>query len=194
MTHDVNIGLAVWLNVFFRLVIMMLISMAVISYALLLGKNTEKRQPQGVLLFGVFLILGSIYKLWGFLNYDYYQFMFQQLSEEIVFMRYFGSVMLRIVGLIVATGVLLLNDISRKILIVLCVGTLFSLYWKHPFFVFENISRYTEQQFFQEAVIGELTYPAHPWISLIFNYIVDIVFCGSALFYFTRPKVRAQFH
>ena len=194
MTHDLNIGLAVWLNIFFRLGIMMLISVAVISYALLLGKNTDKGQPQGVILFGVFLILGSVYKLWGFLNYDYYRFMFQPLSDSIIFARYFGSVALRLVGLIVATGILLLNDVFRKSFIVLCVLTLCSLYWKHPFFVFENISGYTEQQFFQSAVTGELTYPLRPWISLIFNYIIDIVFCGSALFYFTRPKVKERFH
>ena len=194
MTHELNMVLTVWLNVFSRLVIMMLISVAVIAYALLLGKNTKKGQPQGVILFGVFLILGSIYKLWGFMDYDYYRFMFQPLSEKAIYIRYIGSVTLRFVGLIVATGVLLLNDVFRKYFIALCVLTLGMLYFKHPFSVFENISRYTEQQFFQRAVTGELTYPLRPWISLIFSYAVDIIFYGSALVYLTRPKVKEQFH
>lgn len=173
---------------------MILISVAVISYALLLGKNTKKGQPRGVFLFGVFLILGSIYKLWGFMDYDYYRFMFQPLGERVIYVRYAGSVILRFIGLIVATGVLLLNDVFRKFFIALCVLTLCTLYFKHPFSVFETISRYTEQQFFQKAVTGELTYPLRPWISMIFSYAVDIIFCGSALFYFTRPKVKEQFH
>lgn len=194
MIHDLDISLAVWLNVFNRLVIVLSIGVAAVFYALLLGKNTDKKQPKGVILFGVFLILGSVYKLWGLLDYDYYRFMFWPLSDQVVFVRYFGSVLLRLVGLLVATGVLLLNDFFRKFFIVLCVLTLCVLYFKHPFFVFENISRYTEQQFFHRAVTGELTYPLRPWISMIVNYAIDIVFCGSALFYFTRPNVRKQFH
>lgn len=195
MTHDLNAGLAVWFNIFWRLFIMMLIAVAVSVYALLLERNTGKRQPAGIVLFGVFLILGSIYKLWGFLNYDYYRFMFQQLpSEQIIFMRYLGSVTLRLVGLIVATGILLLNDFFRKSFIILCVLTLCTLYWKHPFFVFENIARHTEEQFFHKTVTGELAYPLQPWITMIFNYLVDILFCGSALFYFTQPKIKEYFH
>ena len=194
MTHDLSTGLIVWFNIFSRLVIMMLISVVVISYALLLGKNTGKGRPQGVMLFGVFLILGSIYKLWGFLSYDYYVLSFQPLPEQVIFARYIGSVGLRVLGLIIATGVLLLKDIFRKSFIVLCALTLCALYWKHPFFVFENIAQHTEQLFSHTTVTGELAYPLYPWISLLFNYTVDIVFCASALFYFTRPKVKEQFH
>jgi hypothetical protein len=196
MTHELSTGLVVWHNIFSRLVIMLLINVVVVSYALLLGKigkNTGKGRPQGATLFGVFLILGSIYKLWGFLGYEYYLLSFQPLPELAIFVRYIGSVTLRILGLIVATGVLLLRDVFRKFFMVLCVLTLCTLYWKHPLFVFENIARHTEQLFLGKSVSGELAYPLHPWISLIFNYSVDIIFCVSALFYFTRPKVKEQF-
>ena len=194
MTHDISLNLAVWINILSRLGIMLSVSAIVIFYALLLGKNTKKERPLGVILFGVFLIVGSMYKLWGFLNYDYYRLMFQPLSEQMIFMRYLVSVALRLSGLVIATGILLLNNTSRKAFIVLSISMLCLLYWKHPFFVFENISRYTEQQFFPEPVTGELTYPWRPWVSLIFNYAVDIVFYGSALFYFTRSKIKEQFH
>jgi hypothetical protein len=173
---------------------MMVISAVVTFYALFLGKNTNRKQPRGVVLFGVFLILGSIYKLWGFLNYDYYRFMFQQLPDSVILMRYVGSVALRLAGIIVATGLLLLNDMFRKVFMIMCTLTLCTLYWKHPFFVFENISRYTQQMFFVGAGTGELIDPMRPWIVMIFNYVIDIIFCGSALFYFTRLQVKEQFH
>lgn len=194
MTHDLGLSFAVWVNILYRFSMMLFVGVATVCYALLLGKITGKKQPQGVILFGAFLILGSIYKLWGFANYEYYRFMFQSLPDQVIFIRYCMSVLLRLVGVIVATGILLLNDVFRKFFVVLCVLTLCFLYWKHPFFVFEHISRLTEERFFGKPVTGELTYPLRPWISLIFNYFVDIVFCGSALYYFTRPKVKEQFH
>lgn len=193
MAHDSSIGLVVWSDIFLRLAIMMVISAVVICFAFILGRSIKKARPRGVVIFGVLLILGSIYKLWGFLDYDYYRFMFQQLPEKVILARYFSSVTLRLAGLIAATGVLLLKDGFRKFLLLLCLFTLCSIYWKHPFYVFENISRYTEQQFLNKAGAGELTYPLHPWISLIFNYAVDIIFFGSALYYFTRSKIKEQF-
>jgi len=193
MAHDTNVGPAVWPDIFFRLIIMTVISIAVICFALLLGKTIQKTRPRGVIVFGVLLIVGSIYKLWGFLSYDYYRFMFQQLPESIILVRYCSSIMLRLAGLTAATGVLLLKDGFRKFFVLLCLFTLCSIYWKHPFYVFENISRHTERQFFNTTTVEELTYPLHPWISLIFHYAVDIIFSGSALFYFTRPKIKEKF-
>ncbi|MBN1869897.1 MAG: hypothetical protein JW847_04900 [Candidatus Omnitrophica bacterium] len=194
MAHDLDVSLSVWASIFSRLATMMFISAAVILYAVLLGAADRKTRPTGVLLFAILLTIGSIYKLWGFLNFDYYRFMFQPLPDQMIIMRYCGSVALRLAGLVIATGVLLLNDLFRKLFIALCVLTLCFIYWKHPLFVFENISRHTEQLFFHKEVAGPLTYPLHCWITLIFNCTVDIVFCGSALYYFTRPKVKEHFH
>lgn len=194
MAHDSSIELAVWSNIFFRLAIMTLVSGLVVCFAFIAGKKINKIQPRGVAIFGVLLILGSVYKLWGFLNYDYYRFMFQQLSEEMIRIRYFFSISLRFAALIIATGVLLLKDTFRKLLLLLCLFTICFIYWKHPFFVFENISRYTEQQFLNKTVIEELRYPLHPWISLIFSYLMDIIFSGSAIYYFTRPNIKKQFN
>jgi len=194
MAHDSSIELAVWSNIFFRLGTMTLIGGFDICFAIILGKRLNRSRPRGVVIFSVLLILGSVYKLWGFLSYDYYRFMFQQLSEEMIRFRYFVSILSRFAALIIATGVLLLKNVFRKLLLLSSLLTLCFIYWKHPFFVFENISRLTEQQFLNKAVVEELTHPWHPWVSLIFNYLVDIVFSGSAIYYFTRPNVKKQFN
>ena len=194
MTHNLNVSLTVWNAIISRLATMLMVASVAVFYALFLGVAVKKKRPSGVTLLGVLLILGSIYKLWGFLNYEYYRMMFAQLSEKAILLRHFGSVALRLLGLIIATGILLLNNLSRKLFITVSVLTLIFLYFKHPFFVFDNISRHTEQLFFHKTVVTELTYPWRPWVSLVFNYAMDIIFSCSAIYYLTRPQVKEHFH
>ncbi len=194
MVDGVNMGVAVWASVLYRLSIMMLVGVATFCLALMLGKRLDRERPRGVVVFGVLLIMGSFYKLWGLSNYEYYQFMFQQLSEKTIFVRYILSFALRFVGVMAATGVLVLKDGYRKLFMLLCLGTICLIWCKHPIFVFENISKLTDQQFLNKAVGEELTHSSRHWISLIFNYTVDIIFAGSALYYFSRPNVKKQFN
>ena len=193
MTDDVNFGIVIWSDIFFRLAVMMMAGAAVIGFSLVLGRCISKSRPRGVITFGVLLILGSIYKLWGFLNFEYYQLMFQSLPEEMILVRYCLSILLRLAGLIIGCGLLVLHNRSRQFFLLLCCLTLCLLYFKHPFFVFENISRNIEQEFLNAPAGQALTYPLYPWISLCFNYAVDIIFAGAALIYFTRPHVKKQF-
>jgi hypothetical protein len=80
--------------------------------------------------------------------------------------------------------------------LVMCLLTLCLLYWKHPLFVFENIARQTESLYINGMIVTELDRYFYFWIPRIsraFYYLLDIVFSGSMLFYFTRPKVKEQF-
>ena len=60
-------------------------------------------------------------------------------------------------------------------------------------YVFENIARLSEQMILRKEAGGELTNSLYPWISLAFHYAIDILFSGTALYYFTRSKVKEQF-
>ena len=193
MVRDYFIGMAVWSGIVIRLLIMALLGVVVYCIVYILEQKDGRKRLWGITLFGSLLIVGSIYKLWGFRSYEYYQFMFQQLSEESIFVRYLGSIMLRIFAIIVAAGVLLLKESCRKLFVLLCVFTLCILYWKHPFYVFENIARLSEQMILRKEAGGELTNSLYPWISLAFHYAIDILFSGTALYYFTRSKVKEQF-
>ena len=194
MTYDPIINLSVWSDTFFRLGIMMMIGSAVAYFADILEKRDGRKRPRGVVIFCTLLILASIYKLWGFLNYGYYRFMFQQLTEQTIFARYCVSVTLRLAGLVIAVGVLFLKDNFRKLFLLLSLLTLCTLYWKHPFFVFENIAKYTEHLFLNKMDVRELTYPIYLWASIIFHYMVEIIFSGSALYYFTRTEIKERFN
>lgn len=182
-----------WSNLLFRFSSMIILGSIIASLAGILEKKDGQKRSFGFKVFCALLVVGLVYKLWGLWNYNYYRFMFQPLAEQMIFMRYCASITLRLVGLIIVTGVLLLKDTFRKALLLYCFFTLCFLYFKHPYYVFENIARYTEQVFLNKIIVTELTHPSYPWISLIFNYTIDIVFSGAMLYYFTRPKVREQF-
>ncbi len=168
-------------------------------------------QPRGIVIFGLLLILGSLYKLSGFLRYDYYVFMFQQLPAGGVGDRYIISIAYRIVGLITAGGLLLRKEWARQLFLTLCIFTLATLYWKHPYAVFENIAIYQEYSAGINALppgtVTESSYPIYPVergayalrrpliprLAQILHSLIDLVFCGWAVYYFTRPGVCAAF-
>lgn len=163
--------------------------------------------PRGITVFALLLIAGSLYKLSGFINYDYYIFMFQQLPTGQVNDRYIVSVAYRIVGLITAGGLLARREWARQLFLCLCGFTLMTLYWKHPYQVFVNIAIYQEwlqglNEFpagtnvtfafplYPESLQGyQLKHPLIPRLSWIGHSLIDLVFCASAGYYFTRARV-----
>jgi hypothetical protein len=194
MTYDEMLNLSFWLDMIVRLGLLMVLASFLASLVVLLERRDGRKRPRGIIIFCVLLMLGSLYKLWGLWNYDYYRMMFQQLTEQEIFLRYCISVLLRLVGLVIAVGVLLLKNVFRKALLLLCSLTLCLLYWKHPFYVFENIAHFNGQLFFDKMIAAELSRPIYLWISLIFYYILDIVFAVSMLYYFTRQRIKELFN
>lgn len=176
---------------------------------MLRGINSK---PKGIVIFAFLLIIGSFYKLFGFLNYDYYVFMFQQLPSGSINDRYIMSVAYRLVGIVVAFGLIARKEWARQLLLCLCAITILTIYWKHPYSVFENISIYNEYQrglnalppgtiadkfaypLYPPDMRGyKLVYPWQPKISYGFFMLVDLVFCSSLAYYFTRPHVKSAF-
>lgn len=173
---------------------------------MLRGINSK---PRGIAVFCTLLIIGSIYNLYGFLNYDYYVFMFQQLPTGMINDRFIISFSSRILAIIIAVGLLARREWARQTLIVLFGISLLTIYWRHPDFVFENISIYSEYQrgintvpagtildkfaypLYPPDMQGyKLVYPWHPKISRFFYMLIDLVFCSSLLFYFSRKEIR----
>lgn len=172
-----------------------------------------KRKPRGVIVCAALLILGSLYKLFGFISYDYYVFMFQQLPSGQINDRYIMSVGLRIVGLVTALGLMCHRGWARRVMLFLCFSTIVTIGWKHPYSVFENISIYWEyQKGINQLPAGTITdqfayplyppdisrhrlmNPTHPKISQIAYIVIDLVFCVSMLWYFCQPRIRKLFH
>lgn len=171
-----------------------------------------KSKPKGIAIFAFLLIAASLYNLSGLLNYDYYVFMFQQLPSGMINDRYILSIGSRVIGIIVAIGLMMRKEWARQLIIFFCSITILTFYWKHPYYVFENISIYNECQrginsFPRGTILDQFAYPlyppdmhkyklVYPWqpkISHLFYTSVDLLFCASLLFYFTRKEVRKVF-
>ena len=186
MTEQQQMQALILSSLLLQLAQIILLSVAVIIFSYNLGSKLKEKRPPGVIILGALLMLGSIYSLWGILDFDYYRFMFQQLPEPFIWIRYVASIIFRLVSLTAAVGVLLLKDIFRKLAIGLGLWTLATLYWKHPFYVFNNIYQGQQEIFLNKN-------PIFPWIALGFYYAIDIIFSISFIYYFTRPKVKAYF-
>ena len=153
------------------------------------GVQRKAKRPEGVDVFAFLLVFASFYKLYGFLDYDYYQFMFQQLPEDMIRLRYSLSIALRLMTISIAIGLILLKELSRKAL--LCLGwlTLMTLYWKHPFYVFENIAALTQKQLAEQTGAPDF----FPWVSFTFFVALDIIFTASYLYYFNKKTIKPLF-
>jgi len=157
----------------------------------------QKKISKGVVIFGVLFILTSVWQAQKFISFDYYSRVFQQLPPFFIVGRYIISIMLRVLGFSAGIGLLLRKDIARKLALGLAIFTILSLYWKHPYSVVYNyykISFYFTQnpdgvvQFVLPETIKQYTL-----VTLAVFYLFDILFCSGLIYYFTRPKVKAQF-
>ena len=130
----------------------------------------------------------ALYDLPHLFNYSYNRQMFAPLSDTLFTLRYLFSMALRISYIIVGFGLIRLKPWARLFVVYLGVFTIATIYWKHPFYVFENIAIMSEQQQ-SLAPVTELQYPAFPWISMFFYVTVDLVIAGLLVYYFTRQPV-----
>lgn len=157
----------------------------------------EEKHPTGVNIFGVILILSSLvhmHKL--FVDYDWYVASYGYWPTWLMVLRYCFSWFQRILGLIAGMGILRLKDTARKIAI--CIGwfTILTIYWKHPYDAFEKHAVYLDQHYgyiFQMMGYPKLSFVPLTLPALIIQYVLDILFCGVMIYYFTRPAVKAHF-
>ena len=156
----------------------------------------KNKRPKGVIIFGILIITSSLIHMHKLvLDYDWNrENMLTCMPEWLVVVRYCFSWFQRILGLTIAIGILRLKNIFRKLGIALGVFTICTLYWKHPYSAFLRHTNYLDQQFghLLTAAPG-ITFSSLTLISLIVYYILEIVFWGIFIYYFTHPKVKEQF-
>jgi len=167
---------------------------AVLALLLALGieRASGKKRSRGVTIFAVLLIVGSIHKLIGLSDYNYYVLMFQHLPSDLIITRYTFSIALRILGFSIAMGILMLNEFSRKVIVILSFCTILTIYWKHPLQVFTNLAVHVGQNTPSFEGVTLLN-PVFPIVAMIFYSIWDIMFSCSMIYFFTRPNVKKQF-
>lgn len=147
-----------------------------------------KRPPLGVCVFGALLIYTSIDLLRLLPSYDLYCRINHDWPHSLLPVRFVGSYIFRLIGLVCGIGVLFLNDSARKFLVVFSVYCLFTLPLRHT---------YSAQLFFSEPIFkvhgSMFSLETFTWIAVICRWVIDGAFSAAVIFYFTRPAVKASF-
>ena len=142
------------------------------------------------------LILEMYYELYDLNLVDWYCAMFSDLPDWQLAGRYVISITVRVATIIVILGLLLRKDFCRKILLWIAWYNALSVYWRHPYSAFENISRYTG--FNSEDFAQIATYWGHPFYPGVLNrmlwfYYRDILISAVMILVFSHPMVKKIF-
>lgn len=155
------------------------------------------RKPKGIIIFGILLIVSSLIHIrtlivarnWYWNNFSY-------MPPIWILTRFLFSWLQRFLGLTAGIGILYQKNWCRRLAIAISWFTIFVLYWKHPYQAFLNHTRYLDQHLdYLLKIIGcpEISFSALTVSAIIAHYCLDILFCGSLIYYFTRPQVKNHF-
>ena len=159
-----------------------------------LKKSKTKISP-GVIVVAAILILSSLFRLLTLLeDYNWYFYIFNYLPKWMILLRYEFSLAQRMVCIVVGMGILSRNDFFRKAALAFSYFTLATLYWKHSYQAFKNHAEYlTQNAAWLKAGISGLDFSSFALAAWIGQCVLDIMFWGFIIYFFTRPSVKAQF-
>ncbi|MBZ0165992.1 MAG: hypothetical protein K8I00_04230 [Candidatus Omnitrophica bacterium] len=152
----------------------------------------QKKKLAGVTIFSVLVLMSSLMHMGKLIeDTDVYFKTYAYLPGWLTTTRYCFSWFQRVLGISAAILALLYKEIGRKLLLLIGVFTITTVYWKHPYvaverFVYDMQGRYPveAQAFSLESIALAAT------ISLCF---LDVLFQGILIFYFTRDGVKKAF-
>jgi hypothetical protein len=152
--------------------------------------------PARVVVVFVFLLLFSslmqIHKL--IVDRDWYVDTYSYMPPWLTVTRYAFSWFQRLVGILIAVGLLAHKELARKAAILLGWFTILTLYWKHPYPGFKLHAQYLDRNlgYLLPRGIG-VSFESVVWLSIIGHCLVDIAFCSLMIYCMTRPAVKALF-
>jgi hypothetical protein len=148
----------------------------------------KPKRPVGVIIFGLILIVSSLDLLRHMPAYAFYAQVNHEWAEPFLKIRFIGSYIFRLIGLACGAGVLCLSNTFRKILIGFSWYCITTLPLRHT---------YSAQLFFSQPLYQQhgsmFSLQTFTWIAVIIRWIIDGVFSGLVIYYFTRPKVIDNF-
>ncbi|MCA9403003.1 MAG: hypothetical protein KC897_04420 [Candidatus Omnitrophica bacterium] len=151
-----------------------------------------KTRLAGVKILCILVLLSSFLHIhslledtpWYFENYAY-------LPAWLAVIRYSFSWFQRILGVTAAVLTLMYRELGRKLLLIIGIFTITTVYWKHPF---EAVKIHAEglqasfpeqaQQFSLDSIAATAT---------VFLILIDVTFQGIVIYYFTRKRVKEAF-
>jgi len=151
----------------------------------------EKKRSVGVRVFGILLILSSLYKSLGFMHQNFYnifKILMQPLPDGIILVRFYFGAILQLIAIIAGIGVIFFKNIFRKLVLFFGSFVLYSYIFEMPVFGFRNLPKLIEQKVVHTG-IAESTI----WAMMIIPWLLDFCFAVVILYFFTRPEIKEQF-
>lgn len=159
--------------------------------------NAERKRPLGLTVFAWLLMIGSVCNMSVYIfEYEWYRGLFNDMPEWLINVRYCCSWALRIVSIGAAIGLLYGKEICRKIVLSIVIFTIATLYWRHPYQAYLNHCVILDREFggiFTSQNLSQFSFVKLCTASLVAEYALDIIFCGSLFFYLTCPAVKQYF-
>lgn len=160
-------------------------------------EEKKYRRPIGLFIFGWLLIMSSIVQMYAYtFGYGWYKEIFNYLPLWLINVRYWFFWLQQIPGISVGIGLLNGNNFCRKIAIAIAVFSIMAIYWKYPYRAFLNRCQFLDYHYggmFAARHLWELSFVRMCKIYLIFQYVIDVTFFGSLLYYLNRPLIKEYF-
>lgn len=158
--------------------------------------RSEQRIDLAIAVVGWLIVLTSFGHMDSLTWFDRYRESFSFLSPETVSIRYAGSWIQRILGLLAGIGIIYRYGIARRTIIALSIFNLATAYWKHPFASFhkEMLARdLADPGFFERWGMPGTTFVSLTWHVTIAALIYEIACFSFLLYFFFRPDVKGRF-
>jgi hypothetical protein len=169
------------------------------SFIKYLESRENKIIPWVIYSVGLALVIDTVLELtYSVLDYKAYQFMFQWLPPQMIFLRYGISVIWRCAFILALAGVCLRMDIFRKLLIALTWLEVATLFWKHPYQSIINADIYAHSHLFYFSQTFHLPWSSqqyYPYIIIVMLQLCILDLCKAVLILliFSSPEVRKFF-
>ena len=155
---------------------------------ILRNSTYKKQRPLGVLIFGVLLVITSFFLLSWVPPYEFYSQVNREWPEKMMLIRFVGSYIFKLIGLICGVGVLFLNNALRKFLVGFSWYCLLTLPLRHT---------YSAMLFFTKPIYEQrgsmFSLEMFTWNAVFACWFIDGLFSLLVIYYFTRPKVVKNF-
>jgi len=150
----------------------------------------EKRKiSAGIVIFSILLFLGSLYSIKG-LSLDVYKLFYQPLSDKLIVIRYYVSVVMIGLGIVSAIGLFFLKNIFRKMALIVGFYILYSYFIEWPLFISKNLVKYIDNVL---LATGNQKVLFSFWTTLISSSLAEFCFAISLIFYFRRSVIKQKF-
>ena len=129
------------------------------------------------------------------LSSKYWQ-QFDFLPASFIVIRYAGSWIQRVVGLLSGIGIIFRNEFSRRTMIVLSLYNIVTAYWKHPLIVFQRQAAVWDIEwphFFAQYGMPQMTFGRLAVPVAVMGVVYEWACFGFLLYFLTRPAVKSEF-